>query len=88
MDDGFIYTVGMSSVRLERHTLYLHFLANTAMIFFKKIQLLAKKIFTGGFEEKFCFFGEGGTEVFLFGCFYHFHLIINFQNYRTADITF
>lgn len=44
--------------------------------------------FYRGFEYNFVFREGGGPRSFFFGCFYYFHLIVNFQNHRDADITF
>lgn len=88
MNDSFFYTVGMPGIKIERDTFYTHF------FFIKHGNESFKKIpenFYRGFWGIILFFpsGRGRTEVFyLVVFFYYFHLIIHFQNYRDADITY
>lgn len=67
MDNGFIYTVGMSGIKIKKHTFYAHFiLSNTGIKVFKNTVICGdSENFYRGFWEIILFFGGGGRGLFI-----------------------
>lgn len=87
MDDGFIYTVGLPGIKIERHTFYAHFVIEHGNESLKKYSYfrISWKCLPRVLRNNFVFREGGGAR-----SIYLVVLIIfnYFQNYQNADVTF